>query len=345
MAEKIIGENSENRMENNECSASKCITDDNLNSKDTLTCRKCKRVVHYGCSGLPAYQIQLCLTFKTRCFQCQNCVNILPEIQEKVERGRKSKIEKLEREIKACENIIKAQREQIDGKISETAIRSNIKEQVNVKNEVEQRIEGIELKIDEILNKINVPETKDHPSNKESYAQALSKNAMTRNEFKTILQEKTIEERKIISTESNIIIHGLLEFMDDTEEELKQNDKRRVANTLKAMGINVEFTKIERIGIFTKEREDHERYRPIKVHLESKEAKIKVLKNLKKLKSVDLRITEDLTKQERKLVKEWSDQAKKKNDENTDKSFKWRVRGSPRCGLYLKKVFCNTSGS
>ena len=136
-----------------------------------------------------------------------------------------------------------------------------------------------------------------------------------------------------------------MEFMDDTEEELEQNDKRRVANTLKDMGINVKVTKIERIGIFTKEREDHERYRPIKVHLESKEAKIKVLKNLKKLKSVDLCITEDLTKQERKLVKEWSDQAKKKNDENTDKSFKWRVRGSPCCGQYLKKVYCNTSGS
>ena len=135
---------------------------------------------------------------------------------------------------------------------------------------------------------------------------------MTRNEFKAILQEKTIENRKIKTTESNIIIHGLMEFMDDTEEELEQNDKRRVANTLKDMGINVKVTKIERIGIFTREREDHKRYRPIKVHLESKEAKIKVLKNLKKLKSVDFRITEDLTKQERKLVKEWSDQAKKK---------------------------------
>ena len=100
--------------------------------------------------------------------------------------------------------------------------------------------------------------------------------------------------------------------MDDTEEEFEHNDKRRVTNTLKVMGINVELTKIERIGTFTKERKDHEGYRPIKVHLESKEVKIKVLKKLKKLKNVDFRITENLTKQERNLVKEWSDQAKKR---------------------------------
>ena len=345
MADKIKSDNSKNESENNDCNPSKCSIDEKSNNKDTLVCRKCKRAVHYACSGLPAYQIQLCLTFKARCFQCQNCVRILPEIQEKVEKGIKTKIEKLEREIKACENIIKAQKEQIDEKIKKTAKQNNNEEQTEANNAVEQRIEGIELKIDEILNKISVPDTKDHLSNKESYAQALSKNIITRNEFKKILHEKTVEERKIKSTESNIIIHGIMEFIEDAKEKLEQDDKRTVTNTFKSMGLNISVVKVERIGVFTKEREENQRYRPIKVHLESKEAKIKVLQNLKKLKEFDLRITEDLTVQERKLVKEWSDLAKKRNQENTDKSFKWRVRGSPRCGLYLKKVYYNTSGS
>ena len=170
MANKIKGDNNENQSENNDCNASKCSIDEKSNNKDTLVCRKCKRAVHYACSGLPAYQIQLCLTFKARCFQCQNCVKILPEIKEKVEKGIKNKIEKLEREIKACENIIKAQREQIDKKIKETEIQNNDKEQTKANSGIEQRTEGIERKIDEILNNIAVPNTKDHISKKESYA-------------------------------------------------------------------------------------------------------------------------------------------------------------------------------
>ena len=83
MADKINGKNIEKVSEINKCSTSKCFIDNKLNNKDTLACRKCKRAVHYACSGLPAYQIQLCLTFKARSFQCQNCVEILPEIQEK----------------------------------------------------------------------------------------------------------------------------------------------------------------------------------------------------------------------------------------------------------------------
>ena len=69
---------------------------------------------------------------------------------------------KLEREIKACENIINAQREQIDKKIKETEIQNKDKEQTKANIGIEQRIEGIKLKINEILNKITVPDTKDN---------------------------------------------------------------------------------------------------------------------------------------------------------------------------------------
>ena len=53
-----------------------------------------------------------------------------------------------------------------------------------------------------------------------------------------------------------------------------------------------------------------------------------------------VKITEDLTKQERILVREWQDKASKKNETEQNKSYKWRVRGIPRNRLYLKKVFC-----
>ena len=100
-----------------QCSISKCFIDDKTSKRDTLTCRKCKHSVHYICSGLPAYQTQLCLTFKARSFQCQNCVEVLQEISDKVAKGEKLKIEKLEDEIKACENIINAQSEKLSSQV------------------------------------------------------------------------------------------------------------------------------------------------------------------------------------------------------------------------------------
>ena len=53
-----------------------------------------------------------------------------------------------------------------------------------------------------------------------------------------------------------------------------------------------------------------------------------------------IKITEDLTKQERNLVKKWQKKADEKNDKDQSKMYKWRVKGSPRTQLYLKKVFC-----
>ena len=62
------------------------------------------------------------------------------------------------------------------------------------------------------------------------------------------------------------------------------------------------------------------------------------LSNLKenpKYKGVGL--TDDYTFAERELLKEWTNKAKLKNDNETDKTVVWRVRGSPKNGLFLKK--------
>ena len=97
---------------------------------------------------------------------------------------------------------------------------------------------------------------------------------------------------------------------------------------------------IQRIGVFTKERESKEQYRPLKICLESEEIKIQVLNNLTKLKGLFIKVTEDLTKQERLLVKEWQQKAQERNEKEQNKLYKWRVRGSPQSRLYLKQVLC-----
>ena len=47
----------------------------------TLYCRKCQRAVHYKCSRIPSYQIQLCLPFKERRYQSPNCIKVLEELE------------------------------------------------------------------------------------------------------------------------------------------------------------------------------------------------------------------------------------------------------------------------
>eukprot|EP00111_Clytia_hemisphaerica_P015088 TCONS_00044441-protein len=103
------------------CTPSSCLIHANTNKKDTLQCKKCERQVHLACSELPPYQIQLYLQHKSRSYQCMSCVIITPELKKKL--NFKS-VGDLQKEIDACENIIKAQREEI----------SNLKAKVSTNN-------------------------------------------------------------------------------------------------------------------------------------------------------------------------------------------------------------------
>ena len=54
-------------------------------------------------------------------------------------------------------------------------------------------------------------------SHKESYSEVLKKDIKSATKiFKEILDEDKIEKRKIKSTENNLIIYGIEEFMDET---------------------------------------------------------------------------------------------------------------------------------
>ena len=65
------------------CTKEKCTMNVKEKTYGILVCRKCKREVHFICSELPPYQIQLCLTSKSRSFQCQNCVKVPEELRNK----------------------------------------------------------------------------------------------------------------------------------------------------------------------------------------------------------------------------------------------------------------------
>ena len=66
--------------------------------------------------------------------------------------------------------------------------------------------------------------------------------------------------------------------------------------------------RIKQIGVFKQDGALKERYRPLKVSLVNVEVKLK----LDKVGRYFIKITKDLTKQERILVKEWQDKANNK---------------------------------
>ena len=83
--------------------------------------------------------------------------------------------------------------------------------------------------------------------------------------------------------------------------------------------------------------------RPLKITVDTEEQKEKIMRNLSNLKGNDdyggISIKEDYTINERMLIREYVEQAKALNALETTKrsKFEYRVRGTPKNGLFLKK--------
>ena len=148
--------------------------------------------------------------------------------------------------------------------------------------------------------------------------------------------------KKLISnqeriTSVNIILYGVREDKDETENELREADNLEVKELLtNVFGTNQEhiikgFKAVtERIG------KKGEKYRPLKVTFFDEQQKRRLMDNLFRLKtnapSYKISVTEDYTRKERKKIKEKVVEAKRLNDEESrkDNNFIWRVRGCPR---------------
>lgn len=80
--------------------------------------------------------------------------------------------------------------------------------------------------------------------------------------------------------------------------------------------------------------------RPIKVVLESAHEVYLITKKLINLKGNEkyqgISVTEDFTRFERSLIKELKNKAAERSAR--EPNIIWRVRGSPKSGLYLKKI-------
>ena len=83
--------------------------------------------------------------------------------------------------------------------------------------------------------------------------------------------------------------------------------------------------------------------RPIKVTMNSEQDKDRVMASLKELTGKDnykgVSVTDDHTIKDRNTIKEWVEKAKTANANEADDSiYEWKVRGSPKNGMSLKKL-------
>ena len=109
-----------------------------------------------------------------------------------------------------------------------------------------------------------------------------------------------------------------------------------VQNLIQAIGSNYVPKSIMRIG-----RTENKK-RPIKVVFQSNEERDNLLYNLRNLKGNNdfkgISITEDYTLAEREIIKEYNRDAKEKNAAEPENSnYIWRVRGTPKNGLIIKR--------
>ena len=158
-------------------------------------------------------------------------------------------------------------------------------------------------------------------------------------ELKTIMManknEEITEKAEKKRRATNLIVHGRQEPLNKRDEE----DKIFTEALIKDLQVGAIHAKaVERIG-------DHsiEKTRPIKLVFHTEEDQQKVLSNLKNLKGntkyKGISIKEDYTIGERQLIKEFVAQAKAQTEREETKGSDiiWRVRGTPKNGLVLKK--------
>ena len=147
--------------------------------------------------------------------------------------------------------------------------------------------------------------------------------------------EELEEENQKRLRQNNIVIHGKKE----NETNTSGSDEEFVNPLLKELCVGAVKAKfMVRIG-----KIENGKARPLKVTFHNENDKVKVLDNLKQLKGKSefggISIKEDFTISERNLVKEYVQKANEKNQsEPVDSEYVWRVRGSPKNRLFLKKV-------
>ena len=214
-----------------------------------------------------------------------------------------------------------------------------------IEEKLTRGIQSLKADLEKIISKRYEVQEKPTSSNTEQvldYSKAIQKTGYQQTateNFRDIARmaklEELEEENQKRLRQNNIVIHGKKE----NETNTSGSDEEFVNALLKELCVGAVKAKfMVRIG-----KIENGKARPLKVTFHNENDKVKVLDNLKQLKGKSefggISIKEDFTISERNLVKEYVQKANEKNQsEPVDSEYVWRVRGSPKNRLFLKKV-------
>ena len=221
-----------------------------------------------------------------------------------------------------------------------------------IEEKLTRGIQSLKADLEKIISKRYEVQEKPTSSNTEQvldYSKAIQKTGYQQTateNFRDIARmaklEELEEENQKRLRQNNIVIHGKKE----NETNTSGSDEEFVNALLKELCVGAVKAKfMVRIG-----KIENGKARPLKVTFHNENDKVKVLDNLKQLKGKSefggISIKEDFTISERNLVKEYVQKANEKNqNEPVDSEYVWRVRGSPKNRLFLKKVMKDRKNS
>jgi len=178
---------------------------------------------------------------------------------------------------------------------------------------------------------------------RKSYANITANNSATKEHstIKSIVKaardEEIAEDHEKRRRASNVIVHSVPEQNEVNKEDCLNADRDYIISLINDIRVKANIKYIGRIG-----NQSPEKLRPIKIVFEKEDEELSVLRSLPNLKQHNhtykgISVTEDFTQAEREIQKRWSQKAKERNDKENDDTTIWRVRGSPKNGLFLKK--------
>lgn len=387
-----------------QCTENSCIKDQD---QDKLSCIVCNRSVHYRCTKLPLYQLQLFVKRRIRSFTCVNCVEITKDLARKmkgydpdlsteiedltlalqevsfqkdevasqnrtlkmkhllmkeyVKSGVEAK-EKYEEAIKSLQDEVQLRMEQTkqhadrESKLEKQidALRKNLK-QMEKKTDgglletLEQKFKDFEnLLKKELEDSTKILEERFGTAPRKTYADALGVNtpfdedwddvpiSNTRQNMRQIIcsvrNEEKEEEREREVRAKNIIVYGVNESEGGIDE-----DRAFIADLAEAIGIDVTIKDIFRLG-----KKVEGKARPLKVTVNSKAERQKVLDSMYNIKGNDkfknIRVTKDHTLAERNEIRDLVKQAKERNENAPENSlYEWKVREDPKNGMRVMR--------
>ena len=316
---------------------------------DTIRCSICSTFVCENCHDISVSKAKTIFNkCKTVYFICKNCDKADLTNGEQNENSqtniiceREKTIEKLHKKINDLVDQSPNQAQQIDIMIEKRFQAFEDRIDKTFSEKLASAYETINEKIKETNEKnVSIPDEIDH--NYKSFKDVVKKNmpaASTPPSMREIItedrNEQLVRERERKRRATNVIIHGVNE---STEEDKHTNDKEYVKELLENVGLNVDPESIVRLG----KNIDPNKCRPIKIKFKSPDEKDNMMSRLSNLKKAEdkfrkISITDDYTIEERQEIKKFVDEAKTRNL-SEEGNFFWRIRGSPKIGMELRRV-------